>query len=425
MAQTDKPFDVRVVNSLERPTINDFNLAQEASRTTAQLLAQTMWDNVEYGGTSGVGFCGNGFRVARASGFNLVLRGGIGFVRKTTGITAENIEGITGLNISAFVPTYPLYLSQGRVFPINAAHALLARRDIIAVRSLRFGELVDSVGTDIFNPTMQNFTPVIKQKTYTWCLDDSDIETLPVGGAPTATAPLIYIPGTLQPYSQPNDFLTMALPVLPAEYTILAIVNVPPSVTEIYDYNICDYRQLIFPNRSLSFPLSFIGGSEAGISGQLMTDYNEPQMPGGLPTPILSRTGLGTSNRYALTFPGFFNARSIVATLSAGGAVYDGNSAQHTYANFVTTTGITVPQVGTFNPIVAQARLTEADTVALADPSVSTPATQYAVGQPYCQVAFALGIVDLAIPGANYQSTYFDNQGGTSRLLSGTVTIGY
>lgn len=427
MPQTSHPFDVRVVNSLERPTINDFNLAQAAARTSAQTLAQIALDLPGYvGANTGGGFYGDGFQVLPGSGWTARVNAGYGFVYHAVLDGAANIGGITGVDVFGGAEiAVPLVLTGvGKDISLSAAPtAGYARRDVIAVRRVTEGSLSEYTTTDIFNPVTQVFGPTPKPKTFTWSLDDAAVETLPAGGAVSASAPFVYVPGIEAPYTQPDNFLSIALPTIPSGYMLLAVINVMPESTVLQANMICDFRSQVLPGRNLTFALSFVGGSSDGITpGSNLTDYNQPKLPGNSGVPILTKTGLGTSNRYALTIPGFFNMRSIAATLSAGGPVYDGNPAFHTFANMVTTTEQRTPEGNVFTT----ALMTEADTIALADPAISQPAGgQFAVGQPYCRIAFALGYTDLAIPGMNYQGTAFDSAGTTTRTISGTVTLSY
>lgn len=424
---TSKPFDVRVVNSLERPTSTDFNLAQAASRTSVQALAELCLD-MERAPTASydAGFVDYSFSVSPTtpSGMTVQINPGVGFAHYSSMAANDNIGGVSGLDVFASVPTVPIVLTTPRTIPIlTAPLSGFMRRDIIAVKTLTSSDalLSDQVTTDVFNPLSQVFTPSLRYKTLGWCLDEVTIETLPAGGAASATEKLLYIPGTQQPYSEPNDLLTYTLPTVPSGFTVLAIINVIPGTSIIAQNCICDYRPLYFPTRSVAIPIEFIGGAKDGIPGDQLIVVNSPIVRGMIGLPIVTKTGLETSNRYSIIIPGIVNANRITGVFTAGGDVYDGNPDNYTFSNLVTVTSQIAAADITNGPRISQFVQTN-----LADPNLSSPASDIlAIGQPYSIVSLALGYVDLAIPGMNYQGTTFDSAGTATRTISGTVTISY
>lgn len=424
---TSNPFDVRVVNPLERPTSTDFNVAQAAARTSVQTLAELCLDMRQaVGSPYNSGFIDSGFVVSSKtpSGMAVQINPGIGFAHYFSMPANTNIGGVPGLDVFASAPTIPIVLTTPRTIPIlTAPLSGFMRRDIVAVKTLTSTDalLSDQVTTDIFNPLSQVFAPSLRFKTLGWCLDDVSIEVLPEGGAPSATEKLLYIPGTEQPYSEPNDLLTYTLPTVPSGFTVLAVVNVVPGTTSVEDNCICDYRPLYFPTRSIAIPIEFIGGAKDGVPGDQLLVVNVPTVRGMRGVPIVTKTGLGTSNRYGIVFPGIINANRITGVFTAGGDVYDGNIVNHTFANIVTTTSQFAAADITNGPRISQFVQTN-----LADPNLSSPTNdRLAIGQPYSIVTIALGYVDLAIPGMNYQGVTFDSTGTETRTISGTITLSY
>lgn len=420
---TSAPFDVRVVNSLERPTINDFNMAQAAARTMTQALAQAIIDMPPYMLGSGAGgFIGTGFQAIPASGLTVKLSPGLGFQYSKTPEEHLNVDGITGVNVYDTVGSRPMVLGAGKLITLNPAPAAgMARRDTIAVRMRAVGTMTDAVASDTFNPASQVFTPTLQPKTFSWAYDNGIVDTLPAGGVTTATADFVYIPGIEYPYATPDDLLSYPLSTIPSDYRILAIINMTPELTTVTKGEICDYRQMVLPNRALSFPIQFEGGSEAGVPGGRMYDYNAPRLPGNMGTPILSRVGGGASNRYALHVLGYHNVKSMGASLSVGGPVFDGTTADVSFAAQATITDVKVPM----NAVGSSLAVLTAAQVALLASTDSSPQTICAIGQPYSAINFALGYTDLALPGMNYAGTTWDSTGRATRIVNGVVTLSY
>lgn len=421
---TRSPFDVRIVNSLERPTINDFNLGQAAARTSVQKLAELTLDmpNI-YNSEHGSGFYGNGFQVVPYSGMTVTVSPGMGFAYYRYGTPQYNVGGVAGVDVFATAGTTPLVMNEpGREIELTAAPAVgMARLDVIAVKRAPIAELSDYTTTDTFNPTAQVFAPSNKPKTLTWVLNDADVQTLAPGQ--TATAPFVYIPG-VEFADSPTNFYSVTPPEVPPGYDCLAVLNVSGGITTITADRIRDYRKLLFSSRTLSFPITFTGGAGPGptyFPGTLLA-FVPPTLPGNMARPVITLSNYEVSNRYTLILPGFVNAKAITATLTAAGPF----ALTGTYAFTVAVHNPQLPFVVTNE--LPNTKMDPALVGRLADANYTAPATQFAIGQPYVAIDFELGVVDIAppTPGANYTATTFNSIGDLHQQeFTGTVTISY
>lgn len=425
---TDSPFDVRVVNTLERPTINDFNQAQAAARTTSQLLAGIALD-MPYGGNPdiwSVGFYGAGFKVVADDPVSMELRisPGTGFIWRRYPSAVLNAGGITGVNVNSTAQAFPFVMDGplGKTVRVPTAPGSgKVRRDAIAIRHIDSGNLRDFVVSDVFNPVAQSFYPESQYKTYSWVLNEVTVEYIDAG-LPTATSDLIYVKGLEVPDAGPVTYANTPPPTIPSGYTLLAVINVDSGAITISNNRICDYRRLFFSGRSLSFPIQLLAGAKIdGVSPLLPgteLQFEPPYLPGNMEVAIIL-TQPTVANVYTLFVKGFYNANQIVASLSPGGNV----QFEAEDACLVTILESATPNEGAPpSPVV----LSPAYRDALADPAQAMPAVEWAVGQPYSAITFALGMIDVsAPPGVYYNRTSFTKTGATTRTISGIVTMSY
>lgn len=427
---TNSPFDVRIVNPLERPTSSDFNIAQAVERTTAQKVAGLALDmsNQDNPDVSVAGFYGRGFEVVATTGLTVRISPGVGFLWARSFTPTLNINGVPGVDIYNTAEARPFVMdAPGLDITIPTPPAAgLFRRDAIAIRKLAAASLATQISTDRFNPTQQVFAPQLAYKTLTWTLNAVEVPVIPAGPS-TAEAEILYVKGATATYDGPNDFFNYGVPEIPSGYELLAVLNIEGGATEITDGYICDFRKLFFPERVLTFPVQLTAGAapvvppEVPMPGTALA-FSPPYLPGGLTQPVIRCTEPTVVNKYSLYFRGFYNAKKIAVSLNVGGVT--ANTAEITCVatigdSYIPNSGVPVDPM--FIPYLSANQVT-----ALADPTITQPTVNWAVGQPYCRIDFRLGVVDINPPaGVYYTSTTFTTSGETTRTLTGTVTISY
>jgi hypothetical protein len=309
----------------------------------------------------------------------------------------------------------PLLLNSAKTVTINSAPpAGTCRRDIIAV-SWQSG-LTDGAVSDVLNPATQTFGGATKYKTLSWALDDSVVQTLPVGGNTAANSnPILYIPGGLSTYSTADDLLNAPLPSYPSTHTAVAIINVVPGMTAVYQNMIVDYRRRLFPSSVAKLQATPTIGStiippmanpgnylnNAGVAGsQGISAYlsKTSGFPGTLPADY-------TNNEYQLTVLGVRNAASLALNLAP--ILAHGNLRGFGY-----------------QLLSVQANVVADSSVAalLNDPIRTPEGAICAIGQPYSAIQFRCGYLELM--SSPYQTTtylktdnvYWDQSGSSTTL---------
>lgn len=384
---TNKPFDVRIVNPLERPTSNDFNLAQSVARGSVESLANAVFNPGGFVGRAG--FIGSGFQ-ARAydtPAMDVLLLQGLGFQFQNTPEFTD-LDGVIGVDDITGAHMTPLYLSQGFGMTVPAAPTdpTKCRRDLIVVKSA--AKVTDATPSDRFNPISQNFVPQSYKKTATWDLYDYPVQYIDAGSTPAESSPVVYIKGAEALYTNADSFSTTALtPTIPTGYMPVAAINVSPNMTVVFNSAIIDARRLLFPADTASVSFHFEGGcAPAGPPyepGTFLGLYSAMYPDGMRFNPTISRNFTDT-NSYTITIP--------MSALNAYVA-----TAQADILNLIPVpdTGVTPTMQFDCRAVVTGIEselLTQAHITALMDPDFTwvVPTRQPAVGQPVLRVLVSL-----------------------------------
>lgn len=438
MADTDSAFDVRIVNPLERPLSRDFNLAQAAQRTTAQVLAGATFPISMRGNVfapAEVGFAHFGFKASPLVTPGLAVRLQRGFGLAWGGYVGgqTNILDIPGLNISETADYYPMVMSQDKVIEVPPPPpAGRCRRDLIAVRRMTDNTIVltDQQSTDVFNAANQVFTPTTKFKTMGFDYNLVQVFVTNPGGADyiTPEPPLIYIPGVEYDYDNENTFHTLATTLrstVPNGYRLIAAINVPPNATQITSDLICDFRSILFANNAVTLPLRFKGGSEEGTDSPipgytLEFDANDTRCPG-IERISMVRIGSGSANLYSVVIPGLFGLRSATGIASLA---EESPTPVNLYGFEVVVVNNYQVNLPNYNSLA-----TAEQKAALANPALSEPTQIIAVGQPLTQIKFGLGCLNWEYHRVDYSAIVFgeDYFGDNLRTfhVAGSITLSY
>lgn len=364
-------FDQRVVNPLERPTSVDPNTAGSQDSTTLRLLAQQLL--MPYGYTAG--FFGDGFKVLPTAPASMGVSISTGYGFRQSDSFETSIGGVQGVNDTA--ANKPLPLNVPKTVTLNTAPATgFCRRDIIAVRQVP--HLMDAQSTRVLNPGLQSFSYQTKFKTMSWILDNYDVTPLAVGGTSSfVTEPLVYAPGVVVPYTAPESLLLAPIPDVPADHTLIAVINVVGGNTSILENHIADYRNLLVAGGQATI----VGRPEIGAA----VEGTPPVLrPGAvlnnaaltLPTGVrafLAR-GFGISNTYQLIVIGLPGMRDIQLNAIA----YQG--------------GLGYQPIGCNIEQVMLNQAAQLNDVLLWSDSASAPyGGSFAIGQPFTSVQFSIG----------------------------------
>lgn len=405
----NKPYDRRIINSLERPTSSDLNIAQaQINAGIFNLLGSIVFDATWPAQSSALasGFLNAGFKasVANPTERTIVLNPGIGISSTSFDDSASNIAGIAGLNRPyGFNPIFKDFSGDLITVTVPTPPAAgLCRRDAIYARAILASDgVADFETTDVYNTSASVFDTVSRNKTYT-----IDVANVPVGyiaqGA-AASTPLVYVTGNTNPYTNPDSFFSITPPA-PSNsgiYNQVAIINVRPNATSILTSDLIDSRRLIAP------------ANQINLMGSATVGYDDATGPGGALSSVTLKAPAGcqaTIYKYGNSLsPGdqaniydlcIFGARN-VDFLSANFSVYGLPSlpaaVQTRIVSQITNVGVTAAFQEYF-----------------ADPAKSSPPVSVAVGQPYHLIRFAVGRVETLSYTANATVT---------NTLSGEVSI--
>lgn len=437
MANTDSPFDVRIVNPLERPRSEDFNLAQSAQRTTAQTLAGAVFPlgrRFNEPTQRQLAFSELSFfpEPLDTPGLGIKLRRGFGLAYSGYEQGWTNVGGIPGVDLSNATSYVPLVLSDDKIITVpTPPPAGKCRRDFVAIKRMtaQTVTLTDQQATNVFNASNQVFEPALKYKTLGFDYIDTPVFITPPGGGayPELAYSLIYIPGIEYDYEDESTFYALATTersTIPNLYTLIAAINVPPNATEITADLICDFRPILFAQNAHTVPIRFrCGASDASppVPGAVLTfDPFDTRVPG-IPTVSMVKIGGDSANLYSVVIPGLWrlNAATGIAAL-----------AQESPGP-VTTKGFEIVVVNNYE--VTRASFdnlaTAEQKAALADPTLTMPPQTVAVGQPLTQVKFGIGCLNWDYHRVDYSATVFGTTdfGDPIRALyvSGSITLAY
>lgn len=249
----NKPFEYRIINPLERPKSEDLNVAQGQSHYDVRQFAYEIFGHQD-------GFLGSSFAPVPTDPTpdnNVVLTAGVAF---QYGNVESAIGGIVGLNDSyqpkaVNIDTY----SVGVTDP--PALLLFRRYDLIQIRAPADSErLVDSEATDIYNPSLNSFSSLFKDKTLTSSVSEFTPEYIAAGD--TATAPLSYVTGN-EVIS--FDWNTVPKPDPQAGYLPVAYIRRSYNQTAIDSADIEDARTLL----KLPAMVGGTGQSAVGDAGSI------------------------------------------------------------------------------------------------------------------------------------------------------------
>lgn len=235
---SDKAFDRRIINPLERPLARDINAAQaqldRAIRRTAALhfgSRNTPQDRTQLEAIEG--FIGDSFRVILGVGLQVKVQQGLGYFSRGADVPVS-ITGIVGLDdLDSFKP---VFLSADELFAVPIPPGVgLSRIDIIEVRHGR--RVTDGDSRDLLDTGTGKFAPQAVNKTLTF--DVSGQQGSVVTPA-SSTAVISYKQGT-----------AAAVPVAPpttSGYVKICEILVNNGDATIPQNRIKDSRPLLFPS---------------------------------------------------------------------------------------------------------------------------------------------------------------------------------
>lgn len=169
---SDKPFDFRYTNPLEKPLSTDWNITNaQLLRTMRAMLAQLFAQRASIASDAFAalnGFMGESFKIRPKSPVSaqLTITKGLAFQDAPLDVPSD-IFGSNGL--SDLESYKPLVLASDQTVTVPAADPVNPRIDIIEVRYER--RLTDSTSRGIFNTTDKKFDPTFVNKTLTFVLD--------------------------------------------------------------------------------------------------------------------------------------------------------------------------------------------------------------------------------------------------------------
>lgn len=437
MAETDSAFDVRIVNPLERPRSEDFNLAQAAARTTSQAVAAMAFPT---SGAVKIAFAERGFRPQPLATPSRAIRLFPGQGLSDFAQSFSSINGIPGVDLSGSGSRTPLVLSAFKEIAVPPAPpAGRCRRDVVAVRAMSPDTIVltDQQATDVFNAANQVFEPSMRYKTLSFDYKDVAVHYMAPGASdpvPVPNPPMIYIPGIEYDYEGPATFYALATTQrspIPAGYTLIAAINVEPDAVAITEEHICDFRALLFPNNTHTFPVRFRAGASdtnPPIPGaDLVFATTESGRVPGIADYTMIKTGGGSDNLFALVIPGLFNLRAANAVAALAALSPNAN---------VAVGGFEVVQVNNYDVQLSQelagtmyGLATAQQKADLADPTLTPNPITVAVGQPLTSISIALGCLNWDYHRIDYRATvfgYFSELDPVRNVyVSGAITLSY
>jgi hypothetical protein len=345
------PFDRPIINPRERPLSTDINeLASDADRSFRDTLLRMFSGRTSIADDACLpksGFLGCGFKVQPVSpiAMQVKIRAGIGFVYDASSVPSS-IDGIAGLaDLSSYKP---VLLVADALMAVPAAPGVgFSRKDIIEVKVDRRRENpltrpVLDVGTGVFNPSTVNKTLAFALDGRTGTVNDPNPSTTGIG------------------YKVGQAALTGAEtePAVTSGYVKIATILVGPSVVTIDEYQLIDWRRMIYHGGVATCSLEGVEDNAVAPKGTL----GILNAPPGVRVAIL---GTGFTQTTVYVIAGGYPA--IVGPTPSG------------HRSPTVWGGTTCPGVlmaGTIS-LVQQSNL--------ANPAVCSPAIKAAVGQPYQQ----------------------------------------
>ena len=416
----NQPFDSTIINPLERPLSSDMNsLQSEAHRDLRDYLYRayaraTSADSLN--STIRTGFVGNGFAVVQNSPplSDVTITAGLGF---GVGTSASNVGGIAGLNDLSLYK--PILLSTNKTVTVpTAPGGGLCRRDAIYVRPTM--ALTDATSSDQYNVSNGQFQSVTLNKTMTFDLVNQAVQTIASGSTDTWTSGIVYAMGADTVYATADDLLNAPIrsaPIL-SGYIRIAVINSVGTMFAGYTNSyIADWRSILAPNAELTFT----GRAEMGGGNSATAPYSDPTIsnlylraPSGIRAALSHATGIGGApNNYTFTVIGGGTAYDVEGWFTFKGLAGAIGDTLFSVPAAVMTTGRTL------NGYVNAALQT-----ILATSSLASPIVDVAIGQPYQQLNFAVGVN--AIDGDGLP--HFANNGVTflsTSSLPDTVEVGF
>lgn len=412
MANT--PFNQQITNALERPTSSGLNIGM--ANYDVQALAYSLMQSTIGSGSSG--FVGSSFKVRPYSGGPsntlVTMSRGLGFFAGTSGPSA--IGGISGLN-DAF--DYKVMYTENRDIAIPApCSSGNIRRDLIMISPKR--TLDDYAATDIYQPSVNSFSSQNRPRTLSRDFTNESVTYIAATAVPGDGAYLVYKVGQEVSAASPNGFLDAPIPTTDPGYIGVAVINVTDSApTGTYgEARINDIRYLLSVNGVLPvIGRATIGSTLSGsfvFPGSYLEDVRI-QSAAGL-TAAIYKFGAATSQQIyklylftgipALMINGDMNMRPWVNSGSA--TRYRGATAAILNASAIT--------------------VTQAMQTYLADPLLTSPAVNVAIGQQAYEITFGAAIQSYQVSGStatswnSYDFSNFGTVGGVDQL---TARVGF
>lgn len=333
-----KPFDREVINSRERPLSSDVNeigsYADLALRETLLNIYSSRLsvssDSRSIQPPSGfLAFIGSAFKVRSATGMQVTLDAGLGFVNDNTPIAS--FGGIGGVDDLSLIK--PLSLTATETISVPAADLSNPRWDIIEVQTDR--RYTDATSRDIFNPSAAAFQPGVVNKTLSY--NQNGRSTVNGIGS------INYKTGT--PASSP------VAPAADIGYVPIARVFVPANSTQVGATACMDLRRMMFPGGHMRVAGTIKIGSAAASIGMLEAP------PGVEVGAYLFNNQLtlvmkaGDSNQFRLDDAGNLAYGSIVANAAFSSGSFTFNTAGTPFTEIIGSTAASSLPTNPFVPL--------------------------------------------------------------------------
>lgn len=269
----NKLYDRRVAHRLTLPKSSDVNqavsqaalLATERVRMRNRVRsgnATVSAASSALGADASYGFEGDSFfAYPGADAMTIKLQPGIAYRRDPAGV-ATVLGSVPGVDDTSMLR--PIVLHEAATITLDAAHATLARIDLIEVAPYR-------------RLTGGTSEPVLNELTGVWGGGDVDSELSyavdtflsNVAEPGPSTAPIGYRPGT------PN--VSPTAPLVSPGYTAVAYVYVAAAATSITAAKIVDARQLLLGHGvPIVAEFTYVGGATGGITANLTKVHAPP-----------------------------------------------------------------------------------------------------------------------------------------------------
>lgn len=374
----NSPFDLEIINALERPLSSDINLVSSYSALQLREFVKQFFStrtsesndvSLIQPPSGTAAFFGSCFRV-RGQGVSMqvTLDPGLGFWNN--GLSETALFSISGLNDASFLK--PMVLNSAMTITgISNGDAANPRIDIVEVKMTRAE--IDTATRDVLVPATGVFNPSSVFKTLDYSFDGSS-QVISSGG--TGTSAVVYkmgVPG-----------VSPSAPATDAGYMVIAQVRVPALATSVAANYVSDFRRLLLPNGMLN------------ISGEWLTN-------GSNSTCALSKLSAPAGVQVAIGVP---SGNTWTLYVVPGDASLFDSTSYNIVSNFMNWV----------NPGVGQMCQLRQNTIALATADL-TAQTAMAASSP----ALSVGIGQKYLKG--FYNTPIDSNADTPNTIKGSFSL--